>query len=569
MESARIKQTVARWTLVLLITSSSTGCLSLFGIKPHSSLRPRMASLDLGTGSTVRSQDDFSGENSATAEALLRASDGLPSGYSFGVSAVDADTSVSRHRNDVPTHSSAPSARLLMPQFDINRGGTAPANGSNSPGTLVTNDSTNRPATVDHVGSISDRQAGQSLGLTADRLREIMNQQSASSMSQADVLADRQAQWSVVQRGAAVPAAADSQHSLANAKPNGSETAVFPASRVAVQGDVDSAAQTAVPEATGPQEPSMIDRLRGIYGSSSEQGSRSRWRLPSPWSVFRDKEESDAVSAADSSAKPVQTADTAVPLVESPVSAVNPMLQDLIEQMRREISDWPRLANGTYQNRDELARRQQDLRLLYLIADDPGNAISAIDAMSPREQEFWQEAMLGLAQFRSFDGQGQNPEQRITNTVGQFRSAVRKLIPSAALRIRRMDVCSQIYSFGRVETFPSNTFTPGQPILLYVELENFATQSTRDGSYRTSFDARLQFFAEGDDEPIETKDLPEITDEATSERTDYYQSFELNLPSHLNNGDYRIGIQLLDRNSGRTAKGSVQFRIQRVESPGP
>ena len=66
--------------------------------------------------------------------------------------------------------------------------------------------------------------------------------------------------------------------------------------------------------------------------------------------------------------------------------------------------------------------------------------------------------------------------------------------------------------------------------------------------------------AEG--EVIETREVPDISDESSSERSDYYLSFELNIPSHLQRGDYRIELRLQDRQTRRTAAGDVKFRIR-------
>ncbi|MEQ9409315.1 MAG: hypothetical protein RIK87_16385 [Fuerstiella sp.] len=322
--------------------------------------------------------------------------------------------------------------------------------------------------------------------------------------------------------------------------------------------------ESAKPESSKEDEPSMLDRLRGFYGPSTDEKTGQRWmrqiqRLPSPWSVFRDRDEA-AAAAAD--AQPSETQTAAVPgSSDAEISAVRPLLLQTIEATTAELQNWPRLPSGLPQNVEAFQQREQDLRLLYLIADQPGPALTAIHVLPPAEQEFWQEIMLALAQYRSRDD-GVSQEQRFTSTVGQMQSAVRRLMPLAALKIRRMDICSQIYSFGRVETFLTNSFDPGQPILLYVELENFTSRMTMNGSYETNFEALLRIFHQGRDEPIESISLPDISDESTSERVDYFQSFELNVPSHLDSGSYRIELRLRDRNSGKITSGEVEFRIR-------
>ena len=139
-----------------------------------------------------------------------------------------------------------------------------------------------------------------------------------------------------------------------------------------------------------------------------------------------------------------------------------------------------------------------------------------------------------------------------------------KFTSSAYKRIGcRLDICSRIFSYGRIETFPSNDFEPGQPILLYAELVNFTTRATASGTRITSFDAQLQILHEDESaDPIETIDLSGITDEASSERSDYYQSFELTVPSHLARGTYRIRVRLRDRISGKATAEVVSFQVR-------
>ena len=82
-----------------------------------------------------------------------------------------------------------------------------------------------------------------------------------------------------------------------------------------------------------------------------------------------------------------------------------------------------------------------------------------------------------------------------------------------------------------------------------------------DASFETNFDAVLQIYSEDDDEPLETTNLLDIADASSSERIDYYQVFEMNVPSHIESGRYRIRLRLHDRNSDRRVEHSVTFGI--------
>lgn len=545
----------------------------MFG-RPHSSLRPRTASLGMTESAIVRSQDEQQSDRGArdSDESAFRLQ--IRPGHAFGESnASETGPESGRIGNprspESTTQGSQPRAVLLQPQFH---------------GHSVTNtkaDSPNVPEGTPEAGRPSVLRSPfnkENLGRTTSQIRELMNRVSSNDMSEGRVLDDQKPMWQILrQQQEAAAADHDSTSAISSSRTvaaDSSDTAapISEESEPRTQGSVqpegsspdsiDSSAQKViVTEDAVPAEPTMLDRLRGLYPGQSDESSRSRWRLPSPWSVFRDRGGVDVQDTADDADSDVQTAELNTNESASTVTTTDPLLRQLIESTEQQIANWPRSPVGEPQEPQKLVRRHQDLRLLYLIADRPGDAISAIHALPAPEQDFWQEVMLGLAQFRATSGD--NPrERRLTNTVGQFRSAVRRLVPVTSLRIRRIDICSEIRSFGRVVTFPANSFDPGQPILLYVELENFSARTTNDGSYETNFDAQLQFFAEDGTEPIETEELSDISDLATSERVDYFQTFELNIPSHLESGRYRIQLKLVDRNSNRSAEGAVEFQVR-------
>jgi hypothetical protein len=153
-------------------------------------------------------------------------------------------------------------------------------------------------------------------------------------------------------------------------------------------------------------------------------------------------------------------------------------------------------------------------------------------------------------------------DQRHAGTVSQIRSAVRHLQQVSTLVLRRMEFCSRINSFGSVEEFPTNDFDPGQPVLLYVEVDNFGSEITVDGGYRTSFSAVLEFYHDDSDEPTESIVLKNIEDSSSSMRSDYFHSFELTIPSHFATGRYRLQLRLRDQISQRETDGVVEFQVR-------
>ena len=309
-------------------------------------------------------------------------------------------------------------------------------------------------------------------------------------------------------------------------------------------------------------DPSMLDRLRELYAPDPDRRRsgdfRRRIRGLTPWNILGNREDSAESSQAAGHSPltdlPVAYASTAEPEA-SPLAAA-------IEETKARLAIWPRGRGGAPERPLEFRQQQVNLRLLQLVADQPAAAISAVEYIAAEEQEFLQDLILGIARFRS-PNEKLDGRQQAAQTVGQIRSAVQHLKPLSALRIRRLDLCSRIHSFGSIDTFPANEFDPGDRVLIYVEVDNLHSELLPGQNYRTVLSGRLQIFPESSDEAVEEPlQLPAVEDESGSQRTDYYQSYAIALPSHLLSGTYRLQLQIQDDLTGRRATDTLHFVIR-------
>ncbi len=525
----------------------------------YSSLRPKTASLNY-TSDTIRSQNGDS--PTPWTSPLYKSPQDQP------VDNIQAAANVS-----------SPSARLLTPQFGPAgnvRSQPAPVkptndrNESQTDGLPITaaRSITAEPISNSNTGNANGT-SGHSIGFNADNVRQYLNSQSRSAMSEGDLLPDRQEKWQVLSTNAEAIKTADG---LASGRLE-SSVEPFQSAEVAQQPGAQPSMNvlpqfqpTDLDNPIGVQpEPSMLERLKEFYGPDGESSARQILRrnlqkIPSPFSVFRERDRVPALVTPELPPSMDPEDEVPPPVATTNQSESNLLVARLIETVNLELQSWPQQLNGSPQNSSAFQRRQQDLQLLYLIANQPNAAIASLNALPPGEQAFWQELMLAMAQYRT--DEDNDRDTRLSLTAQQLRSAARHLSVFADLEMKRLDICSRIDSFGRVESFPSNDFSPGDPILLYAEIDNFSAEVTDNGTYRTNFDAQLQILHDNDSEPIETIELSDISDEATSQRTDYFQSFELTIPSHLATGRYRIRVRLRDLVSRKTAEGLVEFQVR-------
>jgi hypothetical protein len=318
---------------------------------------------------------------------------------------------------------------------------------------------------------------------------------------------------------------------------------------------------------TPPQEQKLLDRLRRLRPDRSPRVLLAHpfERMPNPlqWDWFGNKEDGEQTSPPR--APEGRTTQPKLPTAAEAIDAATDagdLLDALVVRLERDLTTWPQTDGGSPLQPDEFRRRELNLRLLRLISDQPAAAAEAIDSMSPAEQKFWQELMMAISRFRNPD-EDFNYGEHIAATIGQFNTAVQQLEPLSSLSIRRLDFCSRISDFGSIETYPTNTFEPGQRLLIYAEVDNPRSEVSESGdAYRTSFGGTLQIWSASSDVPIESLDLPTKSYESTTRRLDYYLSYEFTLPAHLPAGQYEIQLQIRDEIGSHTADSKVEFTVQ-------
>ncbi len=314
-------------------------------------------------------------------------------------------------------------------------------------------------------------------------------------------------------------------------------------------------------------EPSRPSENRRAPQVRKPSGRRDRWpagdardfvrrqfeRLPRPFGLFQSDPEPEKSGGESSS--PASDSRSAVPDL-----SLDAAVELLIDALEKKVASWPHDAEGIPLEPEEYRKRQLDLRIARLIADQPAAAAEAIEAMPPQEQKFWQELVLGLAQFRTPPGSMAWDEQ-MAATISQLRSAVRQLEPVATLTLRRLEFCREIRGFGAVEPMLSDVLQPGDPVLIYAEIGNLAAELSDDGTYRTVFSGSIQLWTVDGTEPLETWPVEAVEEEATSRREDYFLSYRMNLPAHLPSERYELRLVVQDDLTGRRTSGRLRFLV--------
>jgi hypothetical protein len=216
-----------------------------------------------------------------------------------------------------------------------------------------------------------------------------------------------------------------------------------------------------------------------------------------------------------------------------------------------------------------IAARKQDyvekqvyLRLLYLMSGQQARSLERIVGLEPADQEFWTQMLWSMVNY--FDVEGiPNQDERATETISQLRTAIQKLQENARLKIGNVNFCQKILSYGNYETFENDKFRPKQSVLIYAEIENFASERRTDGMYRTQLKSTIEIRKGGEQggEAVKTIDFDATTDLCRNHRHDYFHSYELQIPAGLQ-GSYVLVLIVEDQLSKRVATYSRNFTVE-------
>ncbi|WP_417386088.1 hypothetical protein [Gimesia sp.] len=235
-------------------------------------------------------------------------------------------------------------------------------------------------------------------------------------------------------------------------------------------------------------------------------------------------------------------------------------LQQLISVAEAEISQLQ--PGSTPPEKQNYIERHVYIRMLYLMANQHERALEAIPGIDPADQEFWQQTFWAVANY--FD-QEAIPDQadRATQTVTQLRQATARLQEKANLSLKNVAFCHKINSFGSYERFERDEYTPGRPVLVYSEIENFTSELTADGMYRTLLKSKIQIFKAGSNGDL-VAEIPFDTTEdlCRNVRKDYFHSYKFEIPRNISLGPHVMKLTVEDEISQKVATYTQNFTVR-------
>jgi hypothetical protein len=199
------------------------------------------------------------------------------------------------------------------------------------------------------------------------------------------------------------------------------------------------------------------------------------------------------------------------------------------------------------------------LRILRLLAGDTEKALEPIPHISPSEQDYWSRQLFALATYLDHHSQPDD-KRRAAATVTHLEEAVANLREVGSLSLRNLSFCKNVYGYGAIEPYEADTFSPGQHVSVYVEVENYHSTSNEKG-FNTSLGTSYEVLDEHG-KRVTSGDFPDVNDCCRSRRRDFHLQLGLTLPDNIAAGRYQLQLLVKDRQSDKIGNAKASFEIR-------
>jgi len=198
------------------------------------------------------------------------------------------------------------------------------------------------------------------------------------------------------------------------------------------------------------------------------------------------------------------------------------------------------------------------LRLLQLLAGDEEGALAPIPGATAVQQDYWNKQLFAVSTFLDADRQP-NDKQRAAGALLHLDQARAKLSELATLQIRKLAFVDSVDGYGAYEVHEATTFRPGEQVTLYAEIENFSSQSTKQG-YRTVLGTSYEVVDENG-KRIDNAQFPEVEDVCQNPRRDFHMQYTVTLPTRLPADTYELRLIITDAQSQKIGQASLPIEI--------
>jgi hypothetical protein len=198
------------------------------------------------------------------------------------------------------------------------------------------------------------------------------------------------------------------------------------------------------------------------------------------------------------------------------------------------------------------------LRLLYLLGGRQSDAMLPIPGAGPEQQDYWSKQLFALSAY--LDNQRQpDDKQRAAASLMHLDQARAKLSELATLQLRNLSFVDSVDGYGVYERREARQFRPGDQVTLYTEVENYRSESTKEG-YRTALSTSYEV-VDASGQRVDGRQFPDVEDVCQNQRRDFHMQYGVALPTRIYPGEYQLRLTITDQLSHKIGQASVPLEI--------
>ncbi|MCA9126484.1 MAG: hypothetical protein KDB22_05340 [Planctomycetales bacterium] len=203
---------------------------------------------------------------------------------------------------------------------------------------------------------------------------------------------------------------------------------------------------------------------------------------------------------------------------------------------------------------------EKTLRLLELSVNDLEGAMIPVQGMGTDMQDYLRYSMQ--AWHDSTDPNGHpTARKRFTLALKSQRKALQHLAAASDLEVHNVAFCTDVESYGAVTKFEENVFRPDQPLLLYLEVDNFVSLPLPNANgYETHLKGTYEI-VDSQGNRIEDQQLDADQYRCNNPRRDYFIVYRIWTPKSISPGSYQLKLTIEDLNGHKFGHSKIDFRV--------
>jgi hypothetical protein len=151
-------------------------------------------------------------------------------------------------------------------------------------------------------------------------------------------------------------------------------------------------------------------------------------------------------------------------------------------------------------------------------------------------------------------------EQSADEAIRSLQVATELMRGPRRFQARGLSFCKRIRGFGSIDRVETTTFGPGQPMLLYSEVEHFFSEPD-SGGFRTRVSSTLELL-DANGRVAWRQEFAPVEDRSTEPRRDFFLSHRFRLPGDLKPGLYSVRLTLRDELTNRTTSSGIALSVR-------